>query len=209
MPPTYSGMVPTRSDSPGATETPASRVFRTASFSTADKNEAVRSVAPEYAFENRSASALMALGDEGFRNEQYEQALTYYSSAARRGTNLAQANFRQGHALVALGRYDMAAVAFKLGIEENENVVRNGFTLQNVYGSSDSKEAHLEKLCNAAIATPDDSELFFLVGVFLHHDEQPDRAKKFFAQAAELTDDADYLNGFLKTDQDLLAVSTN
>ena len=56
------------------------------------------------------------------------------------------------------------------------------------------------------LAQADDPDLLFLIGVFLHGDQQPERADKFFRRALELEKgDVAHLQGFLPDEKPKLA----
>jgi hypothetical protein len=73
------------------------------------------------------------------------------------------------------------------------------FRLDALYGDAAlAKQAHQDSLANAALRDPNDADLLFVLGVFLHFDGQSERAKKFFAKSQELKSDAaPYVNAFL------------
>jgi len=138
-------------------------------------------------------------GDTHFIQQKYEDAYQRYKKAAQIAPRLATPHFRQGWALIALGRYDLAAEAFKRGLKIDPRWAESTFRLFELYGPNQAtKTAHVDALAKAAADKPDNGDLLFLVGAFLFFDGQPDRAGLFFERAAELTPgDKAHLTGFL------------
>lgn len=127
------------------------------------------------------------LGDEHFRAGRYAMAYDRYRNAVEAAPRLADAYFRQGFALTALGRYDAAAREFKRGLEIDPDWPRSDFRLTDLYGEkSKAKTAHLDAMAKAAEAKSGNADLLFLIGVYLHFDGQTERARPFFQRAAEL-----------------------
>jgi hypothetical protein len=124
-------------------------------------------------------------GDALFRQQRFHEALQRYKSAIEAAPDLAEAYHRQGFALIATGRYELAAKAFKISLQLDPAVVYKVPKLELLYGGSNlAKEAHLEALADRALNRGGDPDVLFLVGMFLHADGQPDRAKKFLSRAA-------------------------
>ena len=142
---------------------------------------------------------LIGQGDPQFIRRRYAEALDRYKQAAQTAPRLATAAFRQGWALIALGRYELAVEAFKRGLDIDPHWARSNFRLFELYGPNrKDKSAHIDALAQAAIDRPDNGDLLFLVGVFLFFDEQPGRAGPFFERAAALIPgDKAHLAGFL------------
>ena len=143
------------------------------------------------------------LGDRLFRGQFYAEALKKYESAASRSPNAANIQFRRGHTLTALGRYADATAAFQRGLALNPAYIGSDWRLEQLYGGNNRSvmDKHVETLAGSALQISNDPDLFFLIGVFLHFDSQPDRAGKFFRQAAELGDaGAAHLRPFLNTE---------
>lgn len=144
------------------------------------------------------ARAYMAQGDTLFREQRYAAAAQQYRAAASMAPDLAEANWRYGHALVAMGEYDLAANAMRKAIAASADTTRGGFTLDTLYGTVGlAKASHLEGLAKAAIEE-ESANAYFLLGVTLHYGGEATRAEKFFAQAAELHGpDSPHLVAFL------------
>lgn len=138
-------------------------------------------------------------GDAQFIRQRYDDAYQRYKKAAQIAPRSATADFRQGWALIALGRCELAVEAFQRGLEIDPRWPESRFRLFELYGPNQAaKTAHIEALAKAATDKPHDGDLLFLVGVFLFFDGQPGRAGPFFERAAELTPgDKAHLTGFL------------
>lgn len=146
------------------------------------------------------AGLYVKYGDELFRQQRYHEALQRYKSAAAAAPDIAEVYFRQGHALVASNRFELAATAFKRAMSlRPADLDRNGFKLDEIYGDSKlAKNAHVEALARTALARPEDADILFLVGIFLRYDGQAERSGKFFQKAQLLAVDSDaHLQPFL------------
>jgi tetratricopeptide (TPR) repeat protein len=147
------------------------------------------------------AAHFIAAGDNLFQEQKHQEALQRYKSAAQAAPDVASSYFRQGFALVATNRYSLAGDAFRRGLTLDPGWPSSEFRLDDVYGDAAlAKRTHQDALANAALHDPENAELMFVLGVFLHFDGQADRAKKFFARAKELDGGrAASLDGFLAT----------
>ena len=144
-----------------------------------------------------TAQRIIGLGDSLFANQKYLEAFQRYKRAWETAPNLAEADFRQGIALIALGRYEPAAKAIKRGLDRDPKWPSSGLTLDDLYRSNRlGKLAHLENLAKAAERDSDNADLMFLVGVCLHFDGSPDRAALFFQRATQLVGAEPYLKAF-------------
>ena len=129
----------------------------------------------------------IGFGDAHFENQKYLDANQRYRKATQVAPQLGDARFRHGFALIALGRYDAAAKAIKWGLTLEPNWPKSNFKVDDLYGQNQmAKKAHLEVLAKEAAKAPNDADLLFLVGVCLHFDGQPQRAKVFLQKAAQL-----------------------
>jgi tetratricopeptide (TPR) repeat protein len=127
------------------------------------------------------------MGDELFRKQKVHSALQQYNAATRFAPDRAEGYFRQGHALVATSNFDLAVQAFKRGLKTDSKIAKSDFLLSEIYGDAKiAKTAHLESLASAALDREGDSDLMFLLGVFLHFDGESKRAVKFFQRASDL-----------------------
>src|SRR5205823_2249242 len=135
----------------------------------------------------RKAERMISEGDELFRAQNFHSALQKYKLAGSTAPDLAEAFWRQGHALLATHNYDLATTAFKRAIALTEDLGRGGFRLSDIYaGASMTKNAHLESLAEWAINRRNASDPYFLLGLFLQYDGQPARAEKFFQKASDI-----------------------
>lgn len=158
-----------------------------------DRNALIRPVVTDLKIRATNVSTLekarnyIATGDRLFRQQKFHSALQQYKAATRFAPDLADGFFRQGHALVATNRYDLAAQVFKRGLKVDSEVADSKFLLSSIYGDARiAKTAHLDSLATAALKHDHNSDLMFLVGVFLHYDGSKDRATKFFERANDL-----------------------
>lgn len=134
------------------------------------------------------ARSLMTTGDQMFREQRYHSALQKYKAATKAAPDLAETHFRQGHGYIATNRYEQAAQSFKLGAALASDVNRGGFKLDDLYSDSPiSKTAHLDALAEEALDDEGNTDLLFLVGVYLYYDNQADRAERFFDEAARVS----------------------
>lgn len=145
------------------------------------------------------ASQTVGHGDEAFRRQKFHEAYQRYKDAAIVAPDMADAYFRQGFALTAMGQYDLAVKAFKRGLQFRPDWPASDFRLDTLYGDlALAKAAHRETLAQAAQNRPADGSLLYLIGVSFYFDGQPERAKPFFVRAQALeTGDFTYVKVFL------------
>ena len=145
----------------------------------------------------------LAFGDALFREQKFHSALQRYKSAAQAAPDLAESYFRQGHALVATNRYDLAAKAFKLGFALSSDAARDGFKVDDLYADNRmAKQSHVEALAESAMIDQTNADLLYLVGLFLHYDGQTDRATKFFVRSAKIAGaESRHLQPFLPAEE--------
>ena len=139
-------------------------------------------------------------GDARFAEQKYLDANDRYRSAARGAPQLADPLFRQGFALLAMGRYEPAVAAIKRGLKLDPKWAQSDFELKTLYGedTEGKKDAHREALATAMESSPNDADLLFLLGVHLYFDGQADRAAKFFQRTHDIApENAECLKGFL------------
>ncbi len=150
----------------------------------------------------RRAAKYIAYGDALFSRQKEHSALQRYKTAAKAAPDLAEIHFRQGLALVATHRYDLAAAAFKRGLilapagaDAGDVVSLDALYQDNLL----AKESHLEALAQAVALKNHNADYWFVLGMFLRHDGQAERARKFFQQAQQLSGGAAaHLNGLLE-----------
>jgi tetratricopeptide (TPR) repeat protein len=128
------------------------------------------------------------LGNAAFLAGRYSDALTRYRNATEAAPDYAEAYYRKGHAYIASGKYELAAAAFRRGLELEPAANREGFRLDDLYGEkSVAKGVHLENLAAAALMRADVADNYFLLGLMLRFDGEHERAEKFLAKAAALS----------------------
>lgn len=169
--------------------------------------EADRAIAPEpqkpaERITNSQTTALawrfIGFGDAQFVGQKFIDANSRYRKAAQIAPQVADAWFRQGFALSALGRYDQAVTAIKRGLRINPKWATSDFDLQELCGPDRlSVDVRLDELTQAVQQRPNDANLLFLMGVHLHFDGQTEKAEKAFGRAKELTGgDDDHIRVF-------------
>jgi len=162
-----------------------------------DREEPVRRATNQRSFE--LGGRFLGFGDAHFADGKYAAAYSRYKKAADAAPALADAYFRQGFALIALGNYPQAAKVLKRGLEIAPDWPRSGFHVQGLYGTNPgAKTAHVGALSQAVVDQPHDPDLPFVLGVLVHFDGEPDRAVPLFERAARLTVGSDaHLRAFL------------
>lgn len=134
----------------------------------------------------KRAERFLEFGDRLYQEQRYHEALQRYKSAAEAAPDLAEAHFRQAHALAATHRNDLAVKAFQVAVRLADSIERNGFRLDQLYGDNHAaKENNLELLAQDALKNPEDPQAMFLVATFLYYDGQLDRSRIFFQKAQE------------------------
>lgn len=154
-----------------------------------------RSTSPELV---SRAQRFIGYGDTHFSNEKYVDAYDRYRSAQQTTPNLGVPYFRQGFALIALGRYDAAAKAFKRGLQVEPEWPTSGFSLDQLYGAKQTlKNKHLDAIAAAAASDPSNADLLLLIGVCLWCDGKQERARVFFQRSVQLALDPIASRAFL------------
>ena len=145
------------------------------------------------------AARFVSFGDDQFGDQEYHSAAQRYRFAIEAAPDVAGAHFRQGFAYVASNRYELAAKAFRRGLELDPMWVNSAFRVDDLYGRNKlAKGSHLDGLAKSALIDRGNSDFYFLIGVMLHFDGQQDRAKKFFERADKLSGDKDaHIQAFL------------
>lgn len=144
------------------------------------------------------ARTAIAVGDRYFREQRYHDAVQKYRDAVTAAGDYAEAHFRLGHAYTATGRIEEAATAFRRGTMLTDDITREGFQLETLYGNAHiAKRSHIESAAAAALEDPTRSDLLLVVGLFLHYDGQPERAAKFFTRSLDLGENPAVLAAYL------------
>lgn len=146
------------------------------------------------------AQKYIAYGDALFAKQKYVEANERYRKAARTSPQFAAAWFRQGFALAAIGRCDMAAAAVKRGLKLDPAWPKSDFDLDQLLAANKpAKSALLEALANAVLAKPADADRLFVLGVWLHFDGQADRATTVFERAEQIAgNNVGHIEAFLR-----------
>lgn len=132
------------------------------------------------------AMRFVQFGNALFQKQRYHEATQRYRSAIEAAPDVAEAYYCQAYSLVATHQYDLAARAFRIALQLDADVTER-FRIAELYGSNRmAQNAHLEQIARAALADPENADLLMIVGLFLHDNGQPDRAKKFIAKARQL-----------------------
>ncbi len=144
----------------------------------------------------------ISFGDAHFGNQKFNDALERYRRATREYPKLADGWFRQGFALAALGKYELAAKAMRRGLEEKPDWASTNFRLSELYrdDSATDKRERIDDMVKAAEAAPTNGDLAFVVGVHLYCDSQPEKAATFFRRAAQISGNDAEVKPFLATD---------
>jgi len=138
------------------------------------------------------AARYVAQGDRLFGEQQTYLALMQYRQATKAAGDVADSYFRQGFALLALGKYDEAVDIFKSGLAIDKNYFADDFRLDDVYQDNlIAKNAHIDALAKATLSDADNADLMFLVGAFLHFDGETARSVKFLMKANDLAGGTD------------------
>lgn len=144
------------------------------------------------------AEKYMESGDANFRAQKFSAAYERYKKAASAAPDVADAHFRQGFSLLAMGKYESANKAFLRGLDVKPDWARSEFRLDQLYGGNRLAKANqLEKLAAAAGDDPRNAGLMFLLGIDLFFDGQGERARKFFIRASDMGENKAHLEGFL------------
>jgi tetratricopeptide (TPR) repeat protein len=145
------------------------------------------------------AKEFLKFGDEHFRAQEFSDAYQRYKKAASAAPDLADAYFRQGFSLLALGSYPSACKAFLRGLKLKPDWAESKFRLDDLYGANRlAKTNQLDQLAEAAGNEPHNAKLMFLLGIELFFDGQGQRARKFFVRAGDLGEDKSHLAGFFE-----------
>jgi tetratricopeptide (TPR) repeat protein len=155
------------------------------------------------AHSNEIARKFIAYGDALFAQQKYTEANDRYRKAARSAPQLADAWFRQGFALAAVGRCDLASAAVKRGLKLDPSWPKSKFDIAVLFGNNEPvKNASLDALADAVMAKPADADRLFVLGVMLHFNGQADRAAAFFDRAEQVVKyNVGHIEAFLDRDQ--------
>jgi tetratricopeptide (TPR) repeat protein len=153
---------------------------------------------------NELASKYIGYGDALFAKQKYVEANDRYRQAARSAPQVATVWFREGFALAAMGRCDQAAAAMKRGLALDPAWPTSKFDVAQLFGgNAAAKNARLDALAAAVKDKPADADRLFVLGVFLHFDGQPDRARTIFERAEKIVgNNVGHIEAFMDDDED-------
>ncbi len=133
------------------------------------------------------ALELLHQGDEHFRAQRYTQALSRYKDAAANAPDVAEAYFRQGWALTALGQLDNAQRSLRRGFELRSDWPNSPFQLRELYGDNPLVlDTHREALLRAQQDRPLEATPVYLLALFDYFRGERAAARTLFAKAKEL-----------------------
>jgi tetratricopeptide (TPR) repeat protein len=127
---------------------------------------------------------LISAGDASFAEQKYSRALERYRSASRAAPDLAEPYFRQGFVLVAQGNDAAAVRAFGRALELRKET-DPAMSLEKICGPAIVADTN-ERLAGALARAPLDRNLLTAYGMQLLYSGQPERARIYLSQAAEL-----------------------
>ena len=145
------------------------------------------------------ARQFIEFGDAQFRDRNLAGAYDRYKKAGEAAPDLAEAWFRQGHALADLGRYDQAAAAFRRGLGLRPDWPASGFKLADLYGDNRAARAAMFEAVERAIAArPADVNAQYVAAVQLFFDGRLELARTALERASKLGEAASNIEPFLK-----------
>jgi tetratricopeptide (TPR) repeat protein len=154
------------------------------------------------------AARSLQAGDVAFQAKRYGNATEFYRLAmTREGGDTSSGHLRAGYALLAQTRYREAHHEFQLAMKRLGEDSSLSFQLGELYRDESEKIDHLEQLAKASWQQPRDSHLQTLIGLFLWHDGQTQRAKTFFLAAQRASEGRDYLSARLLEHMDPVQVA--
>ncbi len=140
----------------------------------------------------------IGFGDSQFSQGKYVDAQLRYRKAIKTAPDMAEAYFRRGQAMIALGRYDLAATSIKQGLQLKPTWALTQYRLDDIYGDAkDTKQEHLDALLREVDRQPLNADLEFLVAWQMYFGGQRAESRAHFDRAATLADEPSHLEGFL------------
>ena len=174
--------------SPSDREVLARHLRKTSGKETADdvKVAAAKVRRTSVAAKMRASDSIDA-GDALFREQKHHEALQRYKAATTTAPDMVETWLRQGFALAATGRYELAARVFRRAAAIDERALEARFTLDDLYRDAvEAKSSHYDSLARAAFAEPERADLLYVLAMMLHFDGDRERAAAFFAAARDL-----------------------
>jgi hypothetical protein len=182
--------------SAGEREVLARHLRKTSGKETAEDIEAsVAKLRRTSAAAKMRASRILDAGDALFREQKHHEALQRYKSATAAAPDMVDSWLRQGFALAATGRYELATRAFKRAAALDssfdggalDGALEATLDLADLYGDAlEAKASHYDALARAALDEPERADLLYVMAMMLHFDGQRERAAAFFDAAREL-----------------------
>jgi len=140
----------------------------------------------------------LALGKYAFAIKEYGRAERRFTQAIVDGPDYALAQFLDGQALFALGKYQEAVLAIQAGMRLRPNWPSAQFRPRELYGADapDFTEQlqHLEEVLER---NPRDPVVPFLFAYELWFDGRQEEARTIFSRAAAVTPDRTFIDAFL------------
>jgi tetratricopeptide (TPR) repeat protein len=157
--------------------------------------------------ELRRSIRYQALGDEWFAKSNYLQAYGHYKDAVKNAPGRAEPRFRMAMALAATTNYSLAVDEIKRAMKIDPDWPMKGASLDQLWGADNnlSKNAVLHKLAAWVREDIRDPDRLFLMGVFLHFNDETDKSHTFFETAYELSPNPMYAQAFLEAEDGLRA----
>ncbi len=155
----------------------------------------------------RRSLRYQAQGDEWFAKSNYLQAYGHYKDAVKAAPGRAEPRFRMALALAATTNYSLAVDEIKRAMKIDSDWPLRGASLDELWGADNilSKNAVLHKLAAWVREDIRDPDRLFLMGVFLHFNDDTDKSHTFFEAAYELSPNPVYAQAFLEAEDGLRA----
>ncbi len=145
------------------------------------------------------ARKFLKLGDTYFGDQKYRDALKRYDRAIQTAPQMAEGYFRKGHTRMALKQYELAAEAFRQGLDVQPDWPSNPDNPVRLYGENRlARQAHMAALQDAVRRDPNHPDLLFVYGVELYCGGQVHQAHQALQHASNLTRQAAHIEVFLE-----------
>ena len=143
---------------------------------------------------------LADLGTQAFLAGEFGVALLRFRQSGDADAPAGRALFLQGHAMIAVGKYQEAAEAIQKGLQARPNFPGSGFRPRvEIYGNNnDLWKEHVGRLEAAQKLQPKNADLLFLLGYLAWFDGQGDAAVAYFQQSRAFAVDPRFCDAFLK-----------
>ena len=159
-----------------------------------------------------------AYGDEKLREQKWSQACMNYRQSVDAAEDRAPAHVRLGFAYVAMRHFTLAVREFKRGLEIDPELPLSGDRLATIFGSESeaARKSIQHQLATWVRDGIDDPDRLFLLGVWLHYEDDP-RSREVLEAALKRTGGAGYIAAFLNpsgersmdNEQERLAVASD